>query len=319
MTKYPEVEQHLRLNRYRWCVTGAAGFIGSHLAERLVLLGQDVVAVDNLSTGKRDNLPAGVEFIEGDVTSISQERFRGVDFVLHQAALGSVPRSIEEPLASHHANVTGFINVLVQAVSAGVRKVVFASSSSVYGDSPELPKVESRVGALLSPYAATKMIDEVYAAVFSRCYQLPLIGLRYFNVFGPRQDPNGAYAAVIPAWINALLRGEPCFINGDGTNSRDFCFVENVIQANLLAALSKRGFGVYNIACGATLTLNDLYAKLASLCEVSRGPVYRENRKGDIAHSFADISLAEAELGYQPVIQVDEGLKITVDFFRSLR
>jgi UDP-N-acetylglucosamine 4-epimerase len=318
----------------RWLVTGAAGFIGSHLVEALLRAGQEVVGLDNLATGFRANVDDAVaragegaaarfRFLEGDVTDLAACRaaVEGCAWVLHQAALGSVPRSIKDPLATHRANVDGFVHMLVAARDAQVRRFVYASSSSVYGDHPTLPKVEAETGRVLSPYAASKLVDEVYAQVFERTYGLQTVGLRYFNVFGPRQDPNGAYAAVIPRWMAALSRGEPCDINGDGRTSRDFCFVANVVQANLRAALAQGPGvtgGVYNVAVGGKTSLTELYGMIrARVAEVRPGveelpPRFQPERPGDIKDSQADVSKARELLGYQPTHTVAQGLDETV-------
>ena len=317
----------------KWLVTGGAGFIGSHLVETLLRLGQRVVALDSLVTGYRANLDDAVKkagpgaaerfsFIEGDITSLETctAACAGVDWVLHQAALGSVPRSIARPLDSHRANVDGFMNMLLAAREAKVKRFVYASSSSVYGDEPTLPKVESRTGRVLSPYAATKHINEVYAGVFQRAYGLTTIGLRYFNVFGPRQDPNGAYAAVIPRWIAALEKGEPCQINGDGSTSRDFCFVANAVQANVRAALAPESSSdtVYNVAVGGKTSLLELHAMIRERVAKRRPevaklePVFQPFRAGDIKDSQADISRAVEKLGYAPTHTVAQGLDETV-------
>jgi UDP-N-acetylglucosamine 4-epimerase len=312
-------------------VTGSAGFIGSHLIEILLRLGRQVVSVDNFATGHRANLEevarsVGEEawrrhrFIEGDIADLAvcSEACGGVDFVLHQAALGSVPRSIDDPLATHRANVTGFLNMLVAARAAGVRRFVYAASSSTYGDHPALPKVEDVVGRPLSPYAATKLFDEVYADVFGRCYGMQTIGLRYFNVFGARQDPNGQYAAVIPRWAADMLAQRACLIHGDGETSRDFCYIANAVQANLRAALadSPDAIGqVYNVAVGGRTTLNQLHALLAQallqqvpglqVAPARHGPF----RAGDVRHSQADIGKARRLLGYAPTYDVASGLR----------
>jgi UDP-N-acetylglucosamine 4-epimerase len=309
-----------------WLVTGAAGFIGSHLAERLLALGQTVVGLDNFATGKRENLPAGIRFIEGDIRSFDacERACQGVDVVLHQAALGSVPRSVDDPIASTQANVAGFLNMLVAARDAGVERFVYASSSAVYGDHPALPKVEAITGRAMSPYGLTKQVNELYADVFALCYGYQAIGLRYFNVFGPRQDPNGAYASVIPAWIGALLRGQVPYINGDGAAARDFCHVDNVVQANLLAATvdDPAALGqAYNIALGDQTTLVELYAlirdgvakRLPQAKQVRA--VHREPRRGDVQFSRADISKAERLLGYRPAVRIREGLAQTIAWY----
>lgn len=331
--------EELRRRPRTWLVTGAAGFIGSHLLEALLRLEQRVVGLDNFATGKRANLEqvrarlspeqwARFNFIEGDLCDLGACRraCAGVELVLHQAALGSVPRSIESPLETHAANVTGFIHMLVAARDAGVRRFVYASSSAVYGDSPELPKTEERIGRPLSPYAASKRINEIYAETFARVYGLETIALRYFNVFGPRQDPHGPYAAVIPQWIAALLQRRPVFIYGDGETSRDFCPVENVIQANLLAATTPRAEALnqsFNIALGRRTTLNDLFALIQTALRrrnpalPETQPVYRDFRPGDVRHSLADISKARRLLGYEPSCDVAEGLERALDWYQQ--
>jgi UDP-N-acetylglucosamine 4-epimerase len=307
-------------------VSGAAGFIGSHLAEQLLDLGQTVIGLDNFATGKRENLPAGIRFIEGDMRSLDacQRACAGVDIVLHQAALGSVPRSIDDPIASSAANVSGFINMLVAARDAGVQRFVYASSSAVYGDHPALPKVEAITGRALSPYGLTKHVNELYADVFDVCYGFKSIGLRYFNVFGSRQDPNGAYASVIPAWIGALLRSQVPYINGDGSAARDFCHIDNVVQANLLAATAEDPAALgqaYNIALGEQTSLIELYEAIRSIL-AQRLPdvaqvraVHREPRRGDVQFSRADIAKAARLLGYRPAVRIMEGLEKTIDWY----
>jgi UDP-N-acetylglucosamine 4-epimerase len=301
-----------------WLVTGCAGFIGSNLLERLLRLGQNVVGLDNFSTGFRHNLDQVEEavgpepwtqfrFIEGDIRDLDTCRraCEGADIVLHQAALGSVPRSIDDPVTSHASNVTGYLNMLVAARDAKVGRFVYAASSAAYGDSPALPKVEEVIGNPLSPYAAGKFMNELYAGVFARCYGMETIGLRYFNVFGPRQDPDGAYAAVIPKWIAAMLRGETVYINGDGATARDFCYIENVVQVNLLAGLVRNPAAlnqVYNVA------LNDPEF-------VCGDPTYRDFRPGDVRFSRADIAKAKRLLGYRPTHRVREGLERAIDWY----
>jgi len=318
---YESAQQRIRGRKATWLVTGAAGFIGSHLAEALLKLGQEVVALDNLSTGKRSNLPRGARFIEGDVRDLDTCRraCAGADVVLHQAALGSVPRSIDDPLASHQSNVDGFVHMLVAARDAGVGRFVYASSSAVYGDSPELPKTELKTGKAISPYALTKQVNELYAEVFDVCYGFKSIGLRYFNVFGARQDPNGAYASVIPAWIGALLRGQNAYVNGDGSIARDFCHVDNVVQANLLAATVEDPAALgqaYNVALGDQTTLNELFELIREFLQMKHlTPVHRAPRPGDIPFSRADISKAERLLGYRPAVRIREGLQKTVEWY----
>jgi len=334
---YDDAQQRIKARPRTWLVTGAAGFIGSHLAESLLKLGQPVVGLDNFATGKRENLEllaraAGearmrnFRFIEGDIRSLEACRAAcaGVEVVLHQAALGSVPRSIEDPLATHAANVTGFVNMLLAARDSGVARFVYASSSAVYGDHPVLPKLEERIGQAVSPYGLSKYIDELYAGVFSRCYGFSAIGLRYFNVFGPRQDPNSVYAAVIPAWIGALLRNQTVYVNGDGRAARDFCYIDNVVQANLLAATVEEPEALdqaYNVALGEQTSLNELFeilrAALAPRLPHLRTvrPVHREPRRGDLALSRADTSKAERLLGYRPEVRIMQGLQRTIDWY----
>ena len=323
----------------RWLVTGSAGFIGSHLLEALLRLGQEVVSIDNFATGFQDNLDQ-VEravgsalwqrhtFIEADIADLDACRHAcaGVDIVLHEAALGSVPRSVEDPLRTHAANATGFLNLLVAARDAGVTRFVYAASSSTYGDHPGLPKVEDQIGQPLSPYAVTKYLNELYAQVFDRCYATSSVGLRYFNVFGPRQDPEGAYAAVIPRWVAAMLHGTPITIYGDGETTRDFCYVANVVQANLLAATTAdpAAIGqVYNVAVGGRMSLNELYGILRDLL-VERHPaltvplpVHQDFRAGDVRHSQADVSKAHRLLGYAAAHDVRSGLIATLPWYES--
>ena len=322
-----------------WLVTGAAGFIGSNLLENLLLGGQTVIGLDNLSTGHQKNLDdvhrlVGPEnwkrfrFIRGDIRDLShcQSACEGVTHVLHQAAFCSVSRSIEDPLTSAMVNVQGFLNMLTAARDAGVRRFVYASSSSVYGSHLALPKREDVIGEPLSPYAATKLSNELFATAYGRCFGIQCIGLRYFNVFGPRQDPKGAYAAVIPKWLAAVLRGEDVYINGDGETSRDFCFIDNVVQANLRAATTTNSNAVnqaYNIAAGRRTTLNQLFKKIKTgLAERVPGlvdvePIYRDFRAGDVRYSEADISKAAALLGYEVAHDVESGLDLTLDWYVS--
>jgi UDP-N-acetylglucosamine 4-epimerase len=338
MSDYDKLQADLKAAPRTWLVTGVGGFIGSNLLETLLKLDQRVVGLDNFATGKRTNLDevkrlvapaqwARFQFIEGDIAdpSACRQACAGTELILHQAALGSVPRSLEDPVGSHTANVTGFLNMLKAARNAKVRRFVYASSSAVYGDSPELPKVEDRIGQPLSPYAATKWMNEIYAGVFARAYGLESVGLRYFNVFGPRQDPEGAYAAVIPKWIAALLRQEPVQINGDGETSRDFCYIENVVQANLLAATTANAEAVnqaYNIAVGERTTLNELFDLLQQTlrrCEPSlplQQPVHRDFRAGDVRHSLADIGKARGLFGYAPTRRTQDGLGLAMDWYR---
>lgn len=330
MDSYENVMMRLREEPRVWLVTGVAGFIGSNLLEHLLGLDQRVVGLDNFSTGKKSNLNEVRDsvtasqwqrftFVEGDIRDLAMCRnvCKGVDYILHEAALGSVPRSIEDPIRSNESNVTGFLNMLVAARDTGVQRFVYAASSSTYGDHPGLPKKEEIIGKPLSPYAVSKYVNELYADVFARTYGLESIGLRYFNVFGPRQDPEGAYAAVIPCWIRALIRGETVYINGSGETSRDFCFVRNVLQMNLLAATTSESAAVsqvYNTALNARTTLNELFEKLH--CRLlphfphlhSCKPVHRDFRAGDVLHSQADISKATRLLGYNPTHTIDDGL-----------
>jgi len=334
MSRYLELQDQLKASPRRWLVTGAAGFIGSALVEKLLSLGQSVTGVDNFLTGRRQNLddlatkmpdPSLFNFIEGDICdpAVCDQAVAEAELVLHQAALGSVPRSIENPLATHKNNVTGFINILDAARRAGVAGMVYASSSSVYGDHPDLPKREEVVGRPMSPYAASKRIDEMYADVFGRVYDLEITGLRYFNVFGRRQDPNGPYAAVIPRWIHFLTTGETCVIFGDGSSSRDFCYVDNVVQANLLAATAgERTTGtIYNVGAGGNTTLLELFSILKE--EVGRHassarsaePRFEDFRPGDLPHSQASIERITESVGYVPSHAVADGLRETVDWF----
>jgi UDP-N-acetylglucosamine 4-epimerase len=320
------VQQRIRAERRTWLVTGVAGFIGSNLAVKLLELGQSVVGLDNFSTGKRANVPEGIRFIEGDIRSLDtcREACKGVERVLHQAALGSVPRSIDRPLDTHDNNVNGFLNMLVATRDAGVPRLVFASSSAVFGDDPILPKVEERIGRAASPYGLSKHINELYAGVFATCYGFKWIGLRYFNVFGPRQSPDGPYASVIPAWIGALLRGHTAYINGDGNAARDFCHIDNVVQANLLSAMTDDENALdqaYNVAHGEMTSLNELYEIIRTLL-AKRMPhlkgvraVHREPRRGDMQLSRADTGKAARLLGYQPTKGVMDGLEATMDWY----
>lgn len=331
------VREHLAGRRLRWLVTGTAGFIGSHLLETLLNLDQEVISLDNFATGHQRNLDevraavgeerwARHEFVRGDIrdpeTCINV--CKGVDKVLHQAALGSVPRSLADPLTTNAANITGFLNMLNAAREAGASRFVYAASSSTYGDHPGLPKVEDRIGNPLSPYAVTKLVNELYAQVFAKAYGMQSIGLRYFNVFGARQDPNGAYAAVIPCWAREMLSGTAPYINGDGQTSRDFCYVDNAVQANLLAALTTLEDAinqVYNVAVGDRTTLVDLFnAVRDTLSEQVPGvsglqPVFRDFRAGDVRHSQADIGKASSLLGYQPSHRIHEGLRAAMPWY----
>jgi UDP-N-acetylglucosamine 4-epimerase len=331
------LHENLRSTRRCWLITGVAGFIGSHLLESLLSQDQQVVGLDNFATGHRRNLDevralvgtqawARFRFIEGDIVDLEtcRQACKGVDLVLHQAALGSVPRSLSDPLATHAANATGFLNMLVAARDAKVSRFVYAASSSTYGDHPALPKVEENIGRPLSPYAVTKYLNELYADVFARSYGLACIGLRYFNVFGERQDPEGPYAAVIPVWVRNMLRGEPCPINGDGETSRDFCYVANAVQANVRAALVEATDAVdqvYNVAVGDRTTLNDLHAQIAAALGKARPglvvapPEYRDFRAGDVRHSQADVGKAHRLLGYAPTHDVAAGLAQSIGWY----
>lgn len=336
-TAFDQLQTRLQTEPSTWLVTGVAGFIGSNLLEALLKLNQRVVGLDNFATGHQHNLIevqtlvspeqwAHFDFIQGDIRNLAdcQEAATGVDYVLHQAALGSVPRSIADPITTNATNISGFLNMLVAARDAKVKRFVYAASSSTYGDHPALPKVEDTIGKPLSPYAVTKYVNELYADVFAKTYGLQSMGLRYFNVFGPRQDPNGAYAAVIPKWISSMIKGEPVSINGDGETSRDFCFIANVVQANLLAAttLNPEAINqVYNVAVGDRTTLNELYAQLkANLLPhytdlADAKPVYRDFRAGDVRHSLADISKAASRLGYAPTQRIGQGLELAMPWY----
>jgi UDP-N-acetylglucosamine 4-epimerase len=352
MTHYQQVQNQLRESPKTWLITGVAGFIGSNLLETLLQLNQRVVGLDNFVTGHQYNLDevrtlvtpqqwANFQFIKADIcnlddcrqamlfsspllTNEGQVEAHAVDYVLHQAALGSVPRSIEDPITTNANNIDGFLNMLVAARDAGVKRFVYAASSSTYGDHPGLPKVEATIGNPLSPYAVTKLVNELYADVFARTYGFKTIGLRYFNIFGRRQDPNGAYAAVIPKWIDAMIKNEPVYINGDGETSRDFCYIDNTVQANLLAATTENPEAanqVYNVAVGDRTSLNDLFESLrANLVKrfshlTNSKPTYREFRAGDVRHSLADISKAATLLRYQPTHRINEGLKVAMDWY----
>jgi len=339
MTLYEIIQHDLRTAPKKWLVTGVAGFIGSNLLETLLTLDQPVIGLDNFATGFQKNLDdvraqvapaqwAHFSFIEGDIRdlTICRAACEGADYVLHQAAMASVPLSIEDPLSCNEVNVTGFLNMLVAARDATVKKFVYASSCAVYGDDPALPKVETMRGRALSPYAAAKYMNELYADVFTLNYNLNCVGLRYFNIFGPRQDPHGAYAAVIPLWFSALINGDDVYINGDGETSRDFCYIDNCIQANLLAACAgceKDCNQVYNVAYGERTTLNQLFALIRD--EVSQStpaaantkPIYRDFRAGDIRHSLADISKGTNHLRYEPNYSVRDGLKKAAQWYAN--
>lgn len=350
---YSQLKARLATESHTWLVTGVAGFIGSNLLETLLTLNQRVVGLDNFATGHQRNLDevqslvtpeqwGNFQFIKGDIRNLDdcqramafrhsreggnrvEDESLPVEYVLHQAALGSVPRSIADPITTNATNIAGFLNMLVAARDAKVKRFVYAASSSTYGDHPALPKVEDKIGKPLSPYAVTKYVNELYADVFARTYGFNAIGLRYFNVFGPRQDPNGAYAAVIPKWIASMIKNEPVFMNGDGETSRDFCFIENVRQMNLLAATCENPDAtnqVYNVAVGDRTTLNELYEQLKfnllpSYPHLQDGkPVYRDFRAGDVRHSLADISKSSTLLGYQPTHRIGEGLKVAMHWY----
>lgn len=337
MSAYEQAKAQLQSVQKTWLVTGVAGFIGSNLLEALLKLGQRVIGLDNFSTGKHKNLHqvralvtpaqwANFRLIEADICDFAacKQACQGVEYVLHQAAVGSVPRSLEDPLGTHRSNATGFVNMLEAARQAGVSRFIYASSSAVYGDDPGLPKREDRIGRPLSPYAATKVLNEIYAGVYTRAFGLSCIGLRYFNVFGPRQDPEGPYAAVIPRWIAAMFKDEPVYIYGDGETSRDFCHVENVVQANLLAATTTNPEAlnqVYNIAVGERTTLNELFQIISRLVHrrwpelPARKPIHREFRPGDVRHSLADISKAQLLLGYEPIHKLEHGLELALEWY----
>lgn len=337
MRVYAQVKKDLSASPRTWLITGAAGFIGSNLLETLLMCDQQVRGLDNFSTGFQHNLDqveqkvsksqwSRFSFIEGDIRDekTCQSACHGIEYVLHQAALGSVPRSLENPLLTHANNLTGCLNMLVAARDQGVEKFVYAASSSTYGDHPGLPKVEDRIGKPLSPYAVTKYVNELYADVFSRCYDIKPIGLRYFNIFGQRQDPNGAYAAVIPKWFAGLMAREKVFINGDGTTSRDFCYIDNCVQANIMAATAdhKEAFNqVYNIAFGQRTTLTELFDHIQKRVKErvdnykDTEPIYRDFRPGDVKHSLADISKARSLIGYEPEFSVLQGLDQAADWY----
>ena len=340
-TPYQNVQAQLQSSPRTWLVTGVAGFIGSNLLEMLLKLDQKVIGLDNFATGFQHNLDEvqslvnseqwkGFTFIEGDIRNLEtcREACSGVDYVLHQAALGSVPRSIEDPITTNENNISGFLNMLVAARDAKVQRFVYAASSSTYGDHPDLPKIEDKTGKPLSPYAVTKLVNELYADVFAKTYNFNTIGLRYFNILGQRQDPDGGYAAVIPKWFAGLIKNETVFINGDGETSRDFCFIENAVQANLLAATvvgEEATNQVYNVAFGERTTLNELYQHIKERLITSNAsaenakPQYRNFRAGDVRHSLADISKARDLLGYQPQFSVRSGLdKASKWYIRNL-
>jgi len=341
MTKYEQLQEHLKDNQNTWLVTGVAGFIGSNLLEKLLILNQKVVGLDNFDTGHQHNIDQAIQdannatgkdlsdnftFINGDIREIEdcKQACDGVDYVLHQAALGSVPRSIEDPINTNRANIDGFLNMLVASKDANVKRFVYAASSSTYGDHPDLPKVEDKIGNPLSPYAVTKVVNELYAQVFAKTYGFKTIGLRYFNIFGKRQDPNGAYAAVIPKWVAAILNKEDVFINGDGETSRDFCYIDNTVQMNLLAATTNNDEAtdqVYNVALNDRTSLNKLYQMIEErLIQRTKGlekkePIYQDFRAGDVRHSQANIDKAQALLDYQPRYMISQGMDEAIDWY----
>lgn len=337
-TQYEILRASLPQNPKVWLISGVAGFIGSNLLEALLHLDQTVVGLDNFVTGHQRNLDevrtlvsaaqwARFRFIKGDIRKLDdcREACAGIDYVLHQAALGSVPRSINDPIISNGTNIDGFLNMLVAARDAGVKSFTYAASSSTYGDHPGLPKIEDRIGKPLSPYAVTKYVNELYADVFARCYDFQTVGLRYFNVFGKRQDPNGAYAAVIPKWTAAMIQGEAVCINGDGETSRDFTYVDNAIQANLLAATTQNPDArnqIYNVAVGSRISLNKLYTWIREeLGEIGFSniddPKYAGFRRGDIRHSLANVEKARQRLGYEPEFCMRQGLKLAVSWYAA--
>jgi len=347
MTKYEEIQEHLKSNQYTWLVTGVAGFIGSNLLEKLLILNQKVIGLDNFETGYQYNIDQALEdarkkleeegkkldtsnfqLLTGDIRELEDchQACKAADFVLHEAALGSVPRSIENPIHTNKANIDGFLNMLVAAKDAKVKRFVYAASSSTYGDHPDLPKVEDKIGKPLSPYSVTKVVNELYADVFAKTYDFRTIGLRYFNIFGKRQNPNGAYAAVIPKWVSSIINNEDVFINGDGETSRDFCYIDNAVQINLLAAMTDNELAtnqVYNVALNDRTSLNKLYQMIEErLMKRVKGlakkePIYRDFRAGDVRHSQADISKAQQLLSYEPSHKISEGLDEAMDWYAA--
>lgn len=339
MSQYQTVCEQLKYQPKTWLITGVAGFIGSNLLETLLKLDQKIVGLDNFATGHQHNLDevqslvtpeqwAKFTFIQGDIRNLEdcQKACANVDYVLHQAALGSVPRSIADPITTNAANITGFLNMLVVARDAQVKSFTYAASSSTYGDHPALPKVEENIGNPLSPYAVTKYVNELYADVFARTYDFKCIGLRYFNVFGKRQDPNGAYAAVIPKWTAAMIQGDDVFINGDGETSRDFCFIENTVQANILAATTENEEAknqVYNVAVGDRTTLNDLFNAIKNALRENqimyvKDPIYRDFRKGDVRHSQASVEKIQNLLGYKAQYVISEGVDLAMKWYVNI-
>ena len=343
MTKYEELQEYLKNNQTTWLISGVAGFIGSNLLEKLLVLNQKVVGLDSFDTGYKKNLDEAIldaneivgedvsknfKFIKGDIKSFNdcKQACYGVDYVLHQAALGSVPRSIEDPISTNEANIDGFINMLVASKDSKVKRFVYAASSSSYGDNVDLPKVENMIGNPLSPYAVTKLVNEHYASVFAKNYDFKTIGLRYFNIFGKRQDPNGAYAAVIPKWISSILNKESVYINGDGETSRDFCYIDNAVQANILAAMTENSEAtdqVYNVALNDRTSLNELYKMIEDILIKNvkglkkKEPIYRDFRPGDVRHSQASIDKAKELLGYEPLFRIFEGLNEAIGWYMN--
>lgn len=341
MTKFEQLQEYLKKNQCTWLITGVAGFIGSNLLEKLLILNQKVVGLDSFDTGYQRNIDEAINdannitgkdmsnnfnFINGDIKSSSDcsKACNGVDYVLHQAALGSVPRSIEDPIGTNEANIDGFLNMLIASRNANVKRFVYAASSSSYGDNTDLPKIEHMIGNPLSPYAVTKLVNELYASVFAKNYDFKTIGLRYFNIFGKRQDPNGAYAAVIPKWVDSILNNEDVYINGDGETSRDFCYIHNAVQSNILAAMSDKDEAndqVYNVALNDRTSLNELHKMIEDkIIQRVQGiekkePTYRDFRSGDVRHSEASIDKAQKLLDYQPKYKISEGLDEAIDWY----
>ena len=341
MSKYLQLQEHLKNNQNTWLITGVAGFIGSNLLEKLLILDQKVVGLDNFDTGYQQNIDQAIEdankasnknlsnnfkFINGDIRKLEdcKKACNGVNYVLHQAALGSVPRSIENPINTNRANIDGFLNMLVASKDENVKRFVYAASSATYGDHQDLPKVEDKIGNPLSPYAVTKVVNELYANVFAKTYGFKTIGLRYFNIFGKRQDPNGAYAAVIPKWVASIINKEDVFINGDGETSRDFCYIDNTVQMNLIAATTDNDEAtdhVYNVALNDRTNLNELYQMIEErlIQRISglkkKKPIYRNFRSGDVRHSQANIDKAKKLLDYQPQFKISEGMDEAIDWY----
>ena len=341
MSKYLQLQEHLKNNQNTWLITGVAGFIGSNLLEKLLILDQKVVGLDNFETGYQQNIDQAIEdankasnknlsnnfkFINGDIRKLEdcKKACNGVNYVLHQAALGSVPRSIEDPINTNRANIDGFLNMLVASKDENVKRFVYAASSATYGDHQDLPKVEDKIGNPLSPYAVTKVVNELYANVFAKTYGFKTIGLRYFNIFGKRQDPNGAYAAVIPKWVASIINKEDVFINGDGETSRDFCYIDNTVQMNLIAATTDNDEAtdhVYNVALNDRTNLNELYQMIEErlIQRISglkkKKPIYRNFRSGDVRHSQANIDKAKKLLDYQPQFKISEGMDEAMDWY----